>query len=89
MQETLRRIIESTNARSLPFSHHRWERVDTSRLYPNTIDINLLVEGEKRSKWIDLIRELGLRLFHGTGAFAQIEAVEAGDPGIDLMLVDS
>jgi hypothetical protein len=55
----------------------------------NTIDIDLLVEGEKRSEWVDLMRELGLRFLHGTAAFAQFETVEASDPGIDLMFVDA
>ena len=89
MHATLRRIIEAANARSLPFLIIGGNALILLGYIRNTIDIDLLVEGEKRSKWLDLIRELGLRFLHGTGAFAQFEAVEADDPGIDLMFVDS
>jgi hypothetical protein len=89
MHETLRRIIEAANAHGLPFLIIGGNALILLGYIRNTIDIDLLVEGEKRSKWLDLMRELGLRFLHATGAFAQLEAVEAGDPGIDLMFVDS
>ena len=89
MQETLRRIIEAASARTLPFLIIGGNALILLGYIRNTIDIDLLVEGEKRSKWLDLMRELGLQFLHGAGAFAQFEAVEPGDPGIDLMFVDS
>ena len=88
MQETLRRIIEAANARSLPLLIIGGNALILLGYIRNTIDIDLLVESEKRSKWFDLMKELGLRFFHGTGAFAQFEPVGAGDPGIDLMFVN-
>lgn len=54
-----------------------------------TIDIDLLVPVEKRSQWLDLMRELGFRLLHGTEAFAQFEPGAAGMPPVDLMFVDA
>ena len=35
------------------------------------------------------MRELGWHFFHGTGAFAQFEPDNSGDPGMDLMFVDA
>ena len=89
MHETLRRIIEAAKAHGLPFLIIGGNALILLGYIRNTIDIDLLVEGEKRSRWLDLMRELGLRFLHGTEAFAQFEAMEAGDPGIDLMFVDS
>ncbi|HEX8680194.1 MAG TPA: hypothetical protein VF683_09555 [Chthoniobacterales bacterium] len=54
----------------------------------NTTDFDLLVPEEKRSEWLDLMRELGFRLFHGTEAFVQMEAARAGGTSVDLMFVD-
>ena len=89
MQKTLSRIIEAAKVRSLPFLIIGGNALILLGYIRNTIDIDLLVESEKRSKWLDLMRELGLRFLHGTSAFAQFEPVETGDPGIDLMFVDS
>ena len=53
-----------------------------------TIDIDLLVPDEKRSQWLDLMRDLGCRLLHGTDAFAQFEPGTSGMVPVDLMFVD-
>ena len=55
----------------------------------NTIDVDLLVEADRRTAWLDLMRDIGYRLFHGTGAFAQFEPGTAGEPAVDLMFVDA
>lgn len=89
MQETLRRIIEAAKARELPFLVIGGNAIILLGYIRNTIDIDLLVEGEKRSRWLDLMRELEVHFLHGTAAFAQFEPVESGEPGIDLMFVDS
>jgi len=39
----------------------------------NTIDLDLLVPEYARSEWLDLLRDLGYRFFHGAAAFAQFE----------------
>lgn len=54
----------------------------------NTIDLDLLVPEESRSGWLDLLRELGYRLFHGTGAFAQFEPRDGTGSPVDLMFVE-
>ena len=54
----------------------------------STIDIDLLVPTRLRSAWLDLMRELGFRLYHGTGAFAQFEPEEKTISSVDLMFVD-
>ena len=54
----------------------------------NTIDIDLLVPAASRSGWLDLMRDLQFRLFHGTDAFAQFEPGGPGMVSVDLMFVD-
>ncbi len=49
-----------------------------------TIDIDLLVPEGSRSAWLDLMRDMGMRLYHGTSAFAQFEG---GASPVDLMFV--
>jgi Nucleotidyl transferase AbiEii toxin, Type IV TA system len=89
MQETLRRIIEAAETRKLPFLLIGGNALILLGYIRNTVDIDLLVESEKRSKWLDLMREFGLHFLHETGAFVQFEPAEPGDPGIDLMFVDA
>jgi hypothetical protein len=58
--------------------------------YPRlTIDVDLLVPAEKRSQWLDLMRDLGFRLLYGTEAFAQFDSGVQGTAPVDLMFVDS
>lgn len=54
----------------------------------NTIDLDLLVSEETRSRWLDLLRELGYRLYHGASAFAQFEPADQSGVPLDLMFVD-
>jgi hypothetical protein len=51
----------------------------------NTVDLDLLVSEEHRSQWLDVLRALGYRFFHGVSAFAPPD--ETGVP-VDLMFVD-
>ena len=55
-----------------------------------TIDIDLLVPAEKRSQWLDLMRDLGFQFAHGTTTFAQFAPPQnAEEPvPVDLMFVD-
>lgn len=41
-----------------------------------------------RSAWLDLLRELGYRLFHGVEAFAQFEPPNKDAAPVDLMFVE-
>ncbi len=54
----------------------------------NTIDLDLLVPERSRSEWLDLLRELGYRFFHGTASFAQFESHDNTGPPVDLMFVE-
>jgi hypothetical protein len=54
----------------------------------NTIDLDLLVPEEARSRWLDLMRELGYRFLHGVSAFAQFEPPDASAAPVDLMFVE-
>ena len=89
MRETLRRIIEAAEARNLPFLLIGANAMILIGYIRNTIDIDFLVQSEKRSQWRDLMRDLGFRFLHGTGAFAQFEPAESGEPGMDLMYVNA
>ena len=87
MQETLCRIIEAAEARSLPFLliGHAVILIGFAR---NTVDIDLLVPTLRRSVWLNLMRELGFRFYHGTGTFAQFEPEDKGVTSVDLMFVN-
>lgn len=54
-----------------------------------TLDIDLLVPDGKRSQWLDLMRELGFRLSHGTEVFAQFQPGAEEMAPVDLMFVDA
>jgi Nucleotidyl transferase of unknown function (DUF2204) len=54
----------------------------------NTIDLDLLVPEQSRSEWLDLLRELGYRLYHGNATFAQFESPNKAGLPIDLMFVE-
>lgn len=54
----------------------------------NTVDLDLLVPEEARSRWLDLMRELGYRFLHGVSAFAQFEPPDPSVAPVDLMFVD-
>lgn len=54
----------------------------------NTIDLDLLLPEAERSRWLDLMRDLGYRFFHGVSAFAQFEPPEPDGVPVDLMFVE-
>lgn len=55
----------------------------------NTIDLDLLLPEDERSGWLDLLRDLGYRFFHGVEAFAQFEPSQRDGVPVDLMFVES
>lgn len=54
----------------------------------NTVDLDLLLPEDQRSRWLDLLRELGYRFFHGVEAFAQFEPPDVDGVPVDLMFVE-
>ena len=88
MNQTLQRLIDAANGRGLPCLLIGGNALILLGYIRNTIDLDLLVEAGRRSEWLDLMRSLGYRLFHGTGAFAQFEAGVEGEAPVDLMFVD-
>ncbi len=53
-----------------------------------TVDLDLLVPDSSRTGWLDLMRELGYRFFHGEEAFAQFEPAEPTGMPVDFMFVE-
>jgi len=54
----------------------------------NTVDLDLLLPEAARSRWLDLMRELGYRFLHGVPAFAQFEPPDDSAAPVDLMFVE-
>jgi hypothetical protein len=55
----------------------------------STADLDLMVPSAQRSRWLDLLREMGYRFYNGTGVFAQFEPPHESGTPVDLMFVDS
>jgi hypothetical protein len=89
MTEDIIKIIRSAAARGLPSLVIGANAVILLGYTRNTTDFDLLVPEEKRSEWLDLMRELDFRLFHGTDAFVQLDAKHRGGPPVDLMFVEA
>jgi len=89
MQRTLQRILDAAAPRGLSCLLIGGNALILLGYIRNTIDVDLLVEADRRTAWLDLMRDIGYRLFHGTGAFAQFEPGTAGEPAVDLMFVDA
>jgi hypothetical protein len=89
MKNTLRALISAAHRLDLPFLLIGGNAVILLGFPRMTIDIDLLVPAEKRSQWLDLMRELGFRLLHGTEAFAQFQPGLEGMAPVDFMFVDA
>jgi len=81
-------VLRAASARGLPSLLIGANAVVLLGHIRNTIDLDLLVPEQSRSAWLDLLRELGYRFYHGTGAFAQFEARGKTGPPVDLMFVE-
>ena len=88
MEEQVRTILRVAAERGLPSLLIGANAIVLLGYIRNTIDLDLIVPEESRSQWLDLLRELGYRLFHGASAFAQFEAPESAGTPVDLMFVD-
>jgi len=89
MQATLQKIVQAATVRELRSLLIGGNAVVLLGFPRMTIDIDLLVPSAKRSLWLDLMRELGFRLLHGTEAFAQFEPGSSEMVPVDLMFVDA
>jgi hypothetical protein len=88
MKKTMFLILAEATKRQLPFLLVGGNAVIMFGSLRNTTDIDLLVPDSSRSHWLDLMRDLSFRFFHGTHSFAQFEPTEAGFVAVDLMFVD-
>jgi nucleotidyltransferase DUF2204 len=88
LEEEVRTILRVAAERGLPSLIIGANAIVLLGYIRNTIDLDLIVPEESRSQWLDLLRELGYRLFHGASAFAQFEAAERAGTPVDLMFVD-
>jgi len=89
MKNTLFNLLSEANKRKLPCLLIGGNAVILLGFPRMTIDIDLLVPVESRSRWLDLMRDSGFRLLHGTEAFAQFEPATAEMSPVDLMFVDA
>jgi Nucleotidyl transferase of unknown function (DUF2204) len=88
LEEEVRTILRVAAQRGLPSLLIGANAIVLLGYIRNTIDLDLIVPEESRSQWLDLLRELGYRLFHSASAFAQFEAAERAGTPVDLMFVD-
>ena len=88
MEEQVRTILRGAAERGLPSLLIGANAIVLLGYIRNTVDLDLIVPEESRSRWLDLLRELGYRFFHGASAFAQFEAPESAGTPVDLMFVD-
>ncbi|MBA2431728.1 MAG: hypothetical protein H0V56_06380 [Chthoniobacterales bacterium] len=88
MEQEFVTVIKAAAARGLPSLLIGANAVILSGHTRSTTDLDLLVPEDKRSEWLDLMRELGFRFFHGTEAFVQLEAGHRGGAPVDLMFVE-
>ena len=86
--EDIPALLRSASERQLPFLVIGAHAIVSLGFVRNTLDLDLLVPERTRSGWLNLLRELGYRFFHGVAAFAQFEPPNETGVPIDLMFVD-
>jgi len=89
MKDTLSLLLTAARRKELPCLLIGGNAVILLGLPRMTIDVDLLVPLEKRTKWLDLMRELNFKFLHGTAAFAQFNPGKEGLAPVDLMFVDA
>jgi hypothetical protein len=88
MEKDIVNILRHAAARSLPSLLIGGNALILLGYLRNTVDLDLLVPEETRSRWLDLLQELGFRFLHGVSAFAQFEPSDQNGVPLDLMFVD-
>jgi hypothetical protein len=88
METDVTAVLRLANERGLPNLLIGGNAVIMLGYIRNTADLDLLVPESSRSRWLDLMRELGYRFFHGVAAFAQFEPRESTGVPVDFMFVE-
>jgi len=88
MERSLERVLEAAAERELPCLLIGGNAVILHGHARSTVDLDLLVPARLRSRWLDLMRGLGYRFYHGTEVFVQLEPTADEEVPVDLMLVD-
>ncbi len=88
MEKDVTAILRCASERGLPSLLIGGNAVILLGYFRNTVDLDLLLPEQSRSRWLDLLHELGYRFFHGGDAFAQFEPPERSAAPVDLMFVD-
>lgn len=88
MEKGVISILRLANERGLPSLLIGGNAIILLGYIRNTVDLDLLLPEGSRSRWLDLMRELGYRFFHGVEAFAQFEPRDEADAPVDLMFVE-
>lgn len=88
MEQEIIAIFRAASERGLPSLLIGANAIILLGYIRNTVDLDLLVPEESRSQWLDLLRELGYRFFHGVSGFAQFEPPHHGGAPVDLMFVE-
>ncbi|MBA3386231.1 MAG: hypothetical protein H0T95_06360 [Chthoniobacterales bacterium] len=88
MEKDVTAILRCASERGLPSLLIGGNAVILLGYIRNTVDLDLLLPEQSRSRWLDLLHELGYRFFHGGDAFAQFEPPERSAAPVDLMFVD-
>jgi hypothetical protein len=88
VEEDIPALLQAARDRQLPCLVIGAHAIVSLGFVRNTLDLDLLVPEKTRSGWLDLLRGLGYRFFHGVAAFAQFEPARPDGMPIDLMFVD-
>ncbi len=81
-------ILRAAAERGLPSLLIGGNAVILLGYHRTTNDLDLLVPEAQRSRWLDLLRDLNFRFFHGQEGFAQFESTPPATLPVDLMFVD-
>jgi len=80
MTATIERLAHIAQERGIDFVLIGGNAVILSGFARSTIDIDLMICTSHRNRWLDVMREIGYRLFNGTPAFrALVEKHGSGD----------
>jgi hypothetical protein len=87
MQESVITVLQASSQRGLSRLLIGGNAIIMLGYIRTTADLDLMVPASQRSRWLDLMRELGWKLYNATSAFAQFEASTKGGTPVDLMFV--
>lgn len=88
MEKDITAILRCASERGLPSLLIGGNAIILLGCIRNTVDLDLLLPERDRPQWLNLLRDLGYRFFHGVSAFAQFEPPDDSGAPVDLMFVD-